>query len=346
MALLVLHLPTLALTAVTTLVYPLYSSYKAVTDSSTTLAEMETWLVYWSVYACWTLLESLLGFTWSWIPFYYELRLAFHIWLVAPQTRGAMWLYVNHLHPFLRDNQGQIDGLIEQAKQQVHGKAQDVLGQLWKASSEAEPSAPQKGARHAPPGSTPAPPTQHNPAQAPLSLLGGLFRQYAPAAIATAKQLFDAPPPGTKPAEPIITAYSIPSSSEEKRTALTRRRELERQLAALDTTTATSSSDDEPVTVLRNKNSRSFGPAAGLGLRNRQQPSSTGATLGRSAGIAGIGAGGRAPGGLLGESYDLLDHDAAPPAHESPQPQGRRTSRGWIPWSPASSPAGAPPGRH
>lgn len=350
MALLLLHLPTLALTSVTTLVYPLYSSYKAVTDPATTLAEMEIWLVYWSIYACWTLLESMLGFLWSWVPFYYEIRLAFQIWLVAPHTRGAMYLYVNHLHPFLRDNQGQIDQVLEQAKRQSTRKLNDVLANLWGMGSAAAaaaasgvagsaesveqpggrsgaPAAAAPAARHAPPGmgSTPAPPTQHNPAQAPLSLISGLLRQYAPIALASAKQLFDTNRPDS--AEPLTTAYSIPTDDVKPRkpapaptgkgkagmgtgtgTAQQRRRELERQLAALDSSTTPntptpSSSDDDgvPVTLLPTKSSfAGLRAGATAALRNRQV-SSTGATLGRNspAGLAGIGssAGASAGGG-------------------------------------------------
>ncbi|GAC94768.1 hypothetical protein PHSY_002341 [Pseudozyma hubeiensis SY62] len=341
MALLLLHLPTLALNAGATLVYPLYSSYKAVTSSTTSLADMEVWLVYWSVFACWTLLESLFGFLWSWVPFYYEIRLLFNIWLVAPQTRGATYIYTNHLHPFLQSNQEQIDAWIEDAKRSVKHKVDANLGGLWSASLGSTGSAPEAAApgggvqgksggeaRHRAPGvgNAPAPPTQHNPAQAPLSLFGNLVKQYAPVAIASAKTFLEskAPPPN-------VAAYSIPPSSSsgaipdqrKREEAMQRRRQLESQLAALDasgvpsSTSSSSNSEDEvqqvPVTLINpGKGPRgSFSGAAGS-LRNR------------------IVSGGRTvkAGNAMGESYDLLDQNDIQPLQGSPK------VRNWMPWSP------------
>ncbi|PWY98034.1 hypothetical protein BCV70DRAFT_202207 [Testicularia cyperi] len=356
MALLLLHLPTLALNAVTTLVYPLYSSYKAVTDSSTSLAQMEVWLVYWSVYACWTLFESLFGFLWSWIPFYYELRLLFNLWLVAPQTRGATYIYVNHLHPFLQSNQTQIDSIVSDAKHTLKARAEELLGGMWNfgaSSSDAAAPPPMAGkgnARHQPPGpgplgNAPAPPTQHNPAQAPLSLLGGLVKQYAPIAIAGAKSLFDSsgnaslaaysvPPSGpSSSSSAAATAAAGPLDERKRQEAANRRRELERQLAALDASGAASSSSsssgDEsgevPVTVMGNPAPSRATPAS---LRQR--------TLGARMTVK----------NNLGESYDLLDQADVPPS--SPAPANHldpnrgsplpRPRSSWIPWSPSPNP--------
>ena len=350
MALLLLHLPTLALNATATLVYPLYSSYKAVTSASTSLADMEVWLVYWSVFACWTLFESLFGFLWSWMPFYYEIRLLFNVWLVAPQTRGATYIYTNHLHPFLQSNQEQIDALVDDAKRRLRAKVDASLGGLWSASlgsgaSESPPAAAATGkdARHRPPGpsNAPAPPTQHNPAQAPMSLFGNLVKTYAPVAIASAKQFLEskAPPPNTTAS---AAAYSIPASGsgnvaqERKREeAMQRRRNLESQLAALDasgvpssTSSSSNESDDGPpvVTMIHPKNPRSsFGagnasPNAQGSLRNRIVSGGNRNTV--------------KAGQTMGDSYDLLDqNDLGPHPGQSP----RTGARAWMPWSPNSN---------
>ncbi|KAJ1017834.1 hypothetical protein NDA16_005150 [Ustilago loliicola] len=323
MALLLLHLPTLALNSTFTLIYPLYSSYKAVTSSTTSLAEMEVWLVYWSVFACWTLFESLFGFLWSWIPFYYELRLLFNIWLVAPQTRGATWIYTTHLHPFLQTNQEAIDEWIEEGKQSLKGRLDGVLGGLWSATlagagGEGEaPVGPGKDARHRPPGpggSAPAPPTQHNPAQAPMSMFGNLVKTYAPLAVASAKSFLE-----SKAAPPSTAAYSIPASSSgnvndvrKREEAMLRRRQLESQLAALDasgipSSGSSSSNDSEepsvpaPVTLINpGKGPRnSFGGQGQGSLRNR---------------IVSLGGGRHTvkAGATMGESYDLLDQTDIP----------------------------------
>ncbi|TKY88960.1 hypothetical protein EX895_002201 [Sporisorium graminicola] len=330
MALLLLHLPTLALNATATLVYPLYASYKAVTSSSTSLADMEVWLIYWSVFACWTLLESVFGFLWSWVPFYYELRLLFNVWLVAPQTRGATYIYTNHLHPFLQTNQEQIDVWIEDAKRAVRAKVDASLGGLWSASlggsatENAAPAVPVSGkdARHRPPaGNAPAPPTQHNPAQAPLSMFGNLVKTYAPVAIASARNFLE-----TKAPAPNVAAYSIPATGGSREDAMHRRRQLESQLAALDasgvpsssSSSSNSSGEDDahvPVTVMANPGPRARRASGAGTLRNR-------VVSGKSTVKAGA---------AMGESYDLLDQNDLAPLQGSPARDGKRN---WMPWSP------------
>ncbi|KAJ1019740.1 hypothetical protein NDA13_005965 [Ustilago tritici] len=354
MALLLLHLPTLALNSTFTLVYPLYSSYKAVTTSTTSLAEMQVWLVYWSVFACWTLFESLFGFLWSWVPFYYELRLLFNIWLVAPQTRGATYIYTNHLHPFLQTNQEAIDTHVDQLKRSARGKLDAYLGGLWSATlagggagGQAQaPQIPSKdgSARHRPPGSgasVAGPPTQHNPAQASMSMFGNLVKTYAPLAVASARSFLEskAPPPQT-------VAYSIPSSASgdvndasKRQAAMQRRRQLESQLAALDAagvpSSGSSNSNDSdevpgvaPVTLINPASGLrgSFGGQAGnqASLRNRFV-SLAGARQTVKAGTA------------MGESYDLLEQSDIPPLQASPSSSGGAVgARTWIPWSPKS----------
>ena len=345
MALVLLHLPTLALNAAATLVYPLYSSYKAVTSSKTSLPDMEVWLVYWSVFACWTLLESVFGFLWSWLPFYYEFRLLFNIWLVAPQTRGATYIYTNHLHPFLQSNQQQIDAWIEDAKRNVKAKMDDSLGGLlsaWSGGSAAEGgAAPQPNdARHRAPAMTnaaaptpaPAPPTQHNPAQASMSMLGNLVKQYAPLAIASAKALLE-----TKPPPPNVSAYTIHASGssskltdhQRRQEAMERRRQLESHLAALDASGVPSSTSSSS-----NGHSNSSGdeaPAPVTMINPGKQPRSslgTARTL-RNRLVSGSAKTAQA-GAAMGESYDLLDQNDIPPLHASPKPTN------WIPWTPAS----------
>lgn len=327
MALLLLHLPTLALNAVTTLAYPLYSSYKALTSPSPSLASLETWLVYWSVFACFTLIETTFGFLISWVPFYYELRLLFNIWLVAPQTRGATWLYTNHLHPLLQRNQQQIDEVLEDVKGNLKGRLEGVLGGVWSASmggsGEESVQGGGKEARHRPPGATaPAPPTTHNPAQAPASMLGNLIKTYAPLAVASAKTFLESKAPPTT-----TTAYSIPPSSsnpndiKKREEAMQRRRQLESQLAALDasgvvSSDSSNSSDEAPVTLIHPKNVQGGGKGS---LRSR---------------IVSGGAGRQTVKAAMGESYDLLDQKDIPPLPSSPQRDGRGGRQSWIPWSP------------
>ena len=50
------------------------------------------------------------------IPFYYGIKTIFLLYLSLPQTRGASYIYEQHLQPFFHTHEGQIDAAI-------HGKS-------------------------------------------------------------------------------------------------------------------------------------------------------------------------------------------------------------------------------
>ncbi|ETE62610.1 Receptor expression-enhancing protein 3, partial [Ophiophagus hannah] len=50
-------------------------------------------------------------------PLYYELKIAFVIWLLSPYTRGASLIYRKFLHPLLSSKEREIDEYIVQAKE-------------------------------------------------------------------------------------------------------------------------------------------------------------------------------------------------------------------------------------
>uniref|UniRef100_UPI00398E7E55 receptor expression-enhancing protein 3 isoform X2 n=1 Tax=Pristiophorus japonicus TaxID=55135 RepID=UPI00398E7E55 len=79
--------------------YPAYYSYKAVKTKN--VKEYVRWMMYWIVFALYTVLETFADLTVSWFPLYYELKVAFVIWLLSPYTRGASLLYRKFLHPLL-----------------------------------------------------------------------------------------------------------------------------------------------------------------------------------------------------------------------------------------------------
>lgn len=51
-----------------------------------------------------------------WIPFYYAFKMAFLLWAMLPQTRGAKFLYDNFLKDFLKTNESKIDAALKDAK--------------------------------------------------------------------------------------------------------------------------------------------------------------------------------------------------------------------------------------
>ncbi|PWN48548.1 hypothetical protein IE53DRAFT_389239 [Violaceomyces palustris] len=351
MALIIFHLPALVLNHSASLLYPLYASYKAITaqsrksstvsdyswnlndrqdardqdpssksDSTTTeLAEMETWLIYWSIFACINLAESYFGWSWRWVPFYYELRLFFNLWLVLPQTRGANYLYINHLYPLLHSHQNTIDSALSQIKSSASSQIATAIESAWKlarsyAFGEAsyptpEPTPPSTGQTGAVP-----PPSMHNPIQAPSTQLGRLFDRMAPFAAAGAAALLEkartsqaqtANPPGSS-SSASDTFASRPGS---KAQAMARRAELERQLAQLDASSFSVSSEGEGDDKAASKSSPSLQvPGLNLGVGGRRSVSASASTSDSSGGENDPGSNrARRRTGNLSDSYDMLD---------------------------------------
>ncbi|KAM7371318.1 hypothetical protein PAMP_010799 [Pampus punctatissimus] len=79
--------------------YPAYYSYKAVKTKN--VKEYVRWMMYWIVFALYTVVETIADLTVAWFPLYYEMKTAFLIWLLSPYTRGASLIYRKCLHPLL-----------------------------------------------------------------------------------------------------------------------------------------------------------------------------------------------------------------------------------------------------
>ncbi|XP_056281494.1 receptor expression-enhancing protein 1 isoform X3 [Pseudoliparis swirei] len=94
--------------------YPAYSSYKAV--KSKDVKEYVKWMMYWIIFALFTAVEVFTDIFLCWIPFYYELKIAFMVWLLSPYTKGSSVLYRKFVHPTLSSKEKEIDEYICQAK--------------------------------------------------------------------------------------------------------------------------------------------------------------------------------------------------------------------------------------
>ncbi|KAJ7324292.1 hypothetical protein JRQ81_017312 [Phrynocephalus forsythii] len=97
------------------MLYPAYYSYKAVKTKN--VKEYVRWMMYWIVFALYTVTETIADVMISWFPLYYELKIAFVIWLLSPYTRGASLIYRKFLHPLLSSKEREIDEYIVQAKE-------------------------------------------------------------------------------------------------------------------------------------------------------------------------------------------------------------------------------------
>ncbi|KAM9622945.1 receptor expression-enhancing protein 4 [Trichechus inunguis] len=97
------------------MLYPSYASYKAVKTKN--IREYVRWMMYWIVFALFMSLETFTDTFISWFPFYYEIKMAFVLWLLSPYTKGASLLYRKFVHPSLSRHEKAIDTYIVQAKE-------------------------------------------------------------------------------------------------------------------------------------------------------------------------------------------------------------------------------------
>lgn len=126
------------------LVYPIYMSFKALQSVGT--ADDVQWLTYWIVYGSVQTLEGPLLWLLLWIPFYYELKFLFILWLVMPQTKGAEYLYEHHFKPFLMAYGSKLDPVFGIAEKAL---SNEQLGQLVKLAEKHGPGLVQKAVSQA-----------------------------------------------------------------------------------------------------------------------------------------------------------------------------------------------------
>ncbi|XP_062856273.1 receptor expression-enhancing protein 2 isoform X2 [Trichomycterus rosablanca] len=73
-------------------------------------------MMYWIVFALFSTAETVTDMFLSWFPFYFELKIAFVVWLLSPYTKGSSVLYRKFVHPTLSNKEKEIDEYITQAK--------------------------------------------------------------------------------------------------------------------------------------------------------------------------------------------------------------------------------------
>ena len=115
-------------------VYPAYKSFQAV--ETKTKGDDVQWLVYWVIFAFFTILETFVDLLLFWIPFYYAFKLAFLLWAMLPQTKGAKFLYDSFLKDLLKKSESRIDAALNEAKNAASGMADaagDVVDQVTDA---------------------------------------------------------------------------------------------------------------------------------------------------------------------------------------------------------------------
>jgi len=89
------------------ILYPAYASFKALKAKNT--RQIVKWMMYWIIFALFTTAETLADLLISWLPFYFEIKIVFLIWLLSPATNGTSYLYRRFVHPQLQKHEEEID---------------------------------------------------------------------------------------------------------------------------------------------------------------------------------------------------------------------------------------------
>lgn len=114
-------------------VYPAFKSFQAIEHRVT--GDVTQWLIYWVVYSFFSIIEVFVDVLLYWIPFYYAFKIAFLLWAMLPQTRGAKFLYDSFLKDFLKSNESKIDSALKDAKSSA-GKVSAEAKKVASAASE------------------------------------------------------------------------------------------------------------------------------------------------------------------------------------------------------------------
>ncbi|KAF8153106.1 TB2/DP1, HVA22 family-domain-containing protein [Crassisporium funariophilum] len=249
--------------ALAAFLYPGYASYKTLSQRPASEAELERWLMYWSVLGCVVGVEYLAEWLVSWIPLYTTLKAIFFLYLALPQTQGASYIYMVHLRPFFATHEGQIDSAIAEVRGRLYTFLQEKARAVWAAMLGALTSGGDGangsgvGGQSAWPAGTGAgagargqpPPTLNNPASGPAQLVSSLWTSYGPSIIAGGAALLRQTAAATLPGGSTAgSARADAARSKELNTPpgstffnqsttvdplIERRRQLEAELAAL-----------------------------------------------------------------------------------------------------------------
>ncbi|KAI3738504.1 hypothetical protein L2E82_28538 [Cichorium intybus] len=168
--------------------YPAFECFKTIERRGTENAELRFWCQYWVLIAIITVFERIADLFVSWVPMYYEMKLALIIYLWYPKTKGTGYVYETLLRPFLSRHETDIERHLNEMRTRawdvaIHywnnsselGQAkffeilQYIASQPTRPRSEASPNYGNSGDRRPPPPPPTVPPTSAEASQPPQS---------------------------------------------------------------------------------------------------------------------------------------------------------------------------------
>jgi len=105
-------------------IYPAYCSIKAL---QTKVKEDDTqWLMYWVVFAYFSVLEFFSDILIGWVPFYWLSKCVFLTWCMSP-LNGAGFIYEKIILPMFLKNEAALDKFVSQGKEKIGQLADNAV---------------------------------------------------------------------------------------------------------------------------------------------------------------------------------------------------------------------------
>ncbi|KAF5374862.1 hypothetical protein D9758_000449 [Tetrapyrgos nigripes] len=175
---------------------PCFATYKTLSKRPVVEADVERWCMYWSVVGAFVGLEYVAEWFVSWLPFYWEIKTLFLLFLSLPQIQGSTFIYTSYMQPFFTKNEREIDAGIIQFQTSALAFVQARLAALWDLLWSVISKTPANG----------QPPSggQQQPSGAPMSFENalGMFKSVAPSFLGAFQQSGQA---GHLPTPPSMT---------------------------------------------------------------------------------------------------------------------------------------------
>jgi receptor expression-enhancing protein 1/2/3/4 len=106
---------------------PCYATFKALSNRPISESELQKWAMYWSVIGAFVAFEYVAEWFISWLPFYWEVKTLFLLFLSLPQTQGSTYIYTAYLQPLFSRNEHHLDAI----QQNMLAFIQAKLATLW-----------------------------------------------------------------------------------------------------------------------------------------------------------------------------------------------------------------------
>ena len=94
-----------------TCVFPCYKSIQAI-EKKDDDQEKKAWLAFWCIYSLSLVWDNSLGIVFQTVvPFYWFFKILFFVYLMMPQTKGALVIYFAVFDPFIKNNREYFDNI-------------------------------------------------------------------------------------------------------------------------------------------------------------------------------------------------------------------------------------------